>query len=155
MLKCTSNLQMCYYIMCLQYMSIWIMTCHLFGTKPLLKSPWVPGVTFMFLYQFLRRHCQLHTLVYLKTSKQLFGFLSLLAGYMALTYRLPDLDFAWFLSWPWPWIFQARYGLCYISAKNVTTTKTKSKYMDWTLGLRFDQWDWPWPWPWFWIINVK
>ena len=26
--------------------------------------------------------------------------------------------------------------------------ETKSKHIDWTPGLKCDQWDWPWPWPW-------
>ena len=26
--------------------------------------------------------------------------------------------------------------------------ETKSKHIDWTLGLKWGQWVWPWPWPW-------
>ena len=33
--------------------------------------------------------------------------------------------------------------------------KLKSKYFDWTLGLKCDQWVWHWPWPCPWIFKVK
>ena len=33
--------------------------------------------------------------------------------------------------------------------------KTKSKYIDWTLGLKCDHQIWPWLWPWPWIFKVK
>ena len=33
--------------------------------------------------------------------------------------------------------------------------KTKSKHIDWTLGLKCDHQIWPWPWPWPWTFKVK
>ena len=33
--------------------------------------------------------------------------------------------------------------------------ETKSKHIDWTLGLKCDHRVWPWPWPWPWIFKVK
>ena len=73
----------------------------------------------------------------------------------------PDLQITWldfgrFSSRPWPRFFKVNYGICYISAKNgPITTKTKSKHIDWTLGLKCDHWVWPWPWPWPRFFKVK
>ena len=33
--------------------------------------------------------------------------------------------------------------------------KTKSKHIDFTVGLKCDHRVWPWPWPWHWIFMVK
>ena len=33
--------------------------------------------------------------------------------------------------------------------------ETKSKHIDWTLGLKYDHRVWLWPWPWPWIFKVK
>ena len=33
--------------------------------------------------------------------------------------------------------------------------ETKSKHIDWTLGLKCDHWVWPWSWPWPWIFKVE
>ena len=33
--------------------------------------------------------------------------------------------------------------------------ETKSKHVDWNLGLKCDHRVWPWPWPWPWIFKVK
>ena len=33
--------------------------------------------------------------------------------------------------------------------------ETKSKHIDWTLGLKCDHRVWSWPWPWPWIFKVK
>ena len=33
--------------------------------------------------------------------------------------------------------------------------ETKSKYINWNLGLNWDHQVWPWPWPWPWICEVK
>ena len=33
--------------------------------------------------------------------------------------------------------------------------ETKSKHIDWTLGLKGDHQVWPWPWRWPWIFKVK
>ena len=33
--------------------------------------------------------------------------------------------------------------------------ETKSKHIDWTLGLKCYHQIWPWPWPWPWIFKVK
>ena len=47
----------------------------------------------------------------------------------------------WPWPWLWPWIFKVKYGIGYISAKN--------------LGFKWDHRVWPWPWPWPWIFKVK
>ena len=61
------------------------------------------------------------------------------------------------------YIFQVIYGIYYISAKNGLIA-TKSKHINWTPGLKGDQWVWLWPrdlvlwphtWPWPWIFMVK
>ena len=59
------------------------------------------------------------------------------------------------------------WNFLYLSQKS---HKTKNKHIDWTPGLKFDQWVWPWPlnfegqmwpwplihtWPWPWIFMVK
>ena len=43
----------------------------------------------------------------------------------------------------------------YLSQKWSDCHETKSKHIDWTLGLRCDHRVWPWPWPWTWIFKVK
>ena len=54
-----------------------------------------------------------------------------------------------FSLWPWPWIFKVKYGICYyLSQKWSNCHETKSKHIDWTLGLKCDHWVWPRPWPW-------
>ena len=46
-------------------------------------------------------------------------------------------------------------NLLYLSKKWSDCHKTKSKYIDWILGLKCDHQIWPWPWPWPWIFKVK
>ena len=46
------------------------------------------------------------------------------------------------------------WNLLYLSQKWSDCHKTKSKHIDWILGLKFDNWVWPWPWPWLWIFKV-
>ena len=43
----------------------------------------------------------------------------------------------------------------YLSQKWSDCHGTKSKHIDWTLGLKCDHRAWPWPWPWPWIFKVK
>ena len=45
----------------------------------------------------------------------------------------------------------------YLSQKWSDCHETKSKHIDWTLGVKCDHrvWPWPWPWPWPWIFKVK
>ena len=45
--------------------------------------------------------------------------------------------------------------MLYLSQKWSDCHETKSKHIDWTLGLKCDQRVWPWPWPWPWIFKVK
>ena len=47
----------------------------------------------------------------------------------------------------WNWL--------YLSQKWSDCHETKSKHIDWTLGLKCDHQIWPWPWPWPWIFKVK
>ena len=49
------------------------------------------------------------------------------------------------------------WNLLYLSRKWCDCHETKSKHIDWTLGLKCDHpvWHWPWPWPWPWIYKVK
>ena len=43
----------------------------------------------------------------------------------------------------------------YLSQKWSDCHETKSKHIDWTLGLKCDHRIWPWPWLWPWIVKVK
>ena len=61
----------------------------------IIKSPQYTGSDFMFLYRFVRRRRRRRRrrpqiLVHAITFEQLFGFLSFLAQFLALTCRLPD-----------------------------------------------------------------
>ena len=47
------------------------------------------------------------------------------------------------------------WTLLYLSQKWSDCHKTKSKHIDWTLGLKCDHQIWPWLWPWLWILKVK
>ena len=47
------------------------------------------------------------------------------------------------------------WNLLYISQKCSDCHETKSKHIDWTLGLKCDHRVWPLPWPWPWIFKVK
>ena len=54
------------------------------------------------------------------------------------------------------YIFQGQiWNLLYLSQKWSDCHETKSKHIDWTLGLKCDHQVWPWPWPWPWILKVK
>ena len=46
-------------------------------------------------------------------------------------------------------------NLLYFSQKWLDCHKTKSKHINWTLGLECDHRVWPWPWSWPWIFKVK
>ena len=84
------------------------------------------------------------------------------------------LDFFhfWHNCWPWPIDYLIRFrsifvvaltlnfhgqmwNLLYLSQKWSDCHETKSKHIDWTLGLRCDHRVWPWTWPWTWIFQVK
>ena len=47
------------------------------------------------------------------------------------------------------------WNLLYLSQKWSDCHETKSKHINWTLGLECDHGVWPWPWPWPWIFKVK
>ena len=47
------------------------------------------------------------------------------------------------------------YNMLYLSQKWSDCHETKSKHIDWTLGLKCDHRVWHWPWPWPWIFQVK
>ena len=47
------------------------------------------------------------------------------------------------------------WNLLYLSQKWSNCHETKSKHIDWTLGLKCDHRVWPWPWPWSWNFKVK
>ena len=47
----------------------------------------------------------------------------------------------------WNWL--------YLCQKWADCHKTKSKHIDWTLGLKCDHQIWSWLWPWPWIFKVK
>ena len=47
------------------------------------------------------------------------------------------------------------WNFLYLSQKWSDCHETKSKHIDWTLGLRCDHRVWHWPWPWPWIFKVK
>ena len=46
-------------------------------------------------------------------------------------------------------------NLLYLSQKWSDCHETKSKHIDWTLGLKCDYRVWLWSWPWPWIFKVK
>ena len=53
-------------------------------------------------------------------------------------------------------IFQGQiWNLLYLSQKWSDCHETKSKHIDWTLGLKCDHRVWPWPWPWPIFFKVK
>ena len=123
-----------------------------------IKSPQYTGGDFMFLYRFVRhcsRRCQPQTFVHEITFEQLFGFLSFRHN-----------------CWPWSMDYLIRFwsifvltltlnfqgqiwNLLYLSQKWSDCHETKSKHIDWILGLKCDHRVWPWPWPWPWIFKVK
>ena len=43
----------------------------------------------------------------------------------------------------------------YLSQKWCDCHETKSKHINWSQGLKWDQWVWPWPWSWPLIFMVK
>ena len=45
--------------------------------------------------------------------------------------------------------------MLYLSQKWSDCHETKSKHIDWTLGLKCDHWVWSWPWPWPRFFKVK
>ena len=47
------------------------------------------------------------------------------------------------------------WNLLYLSQKWSNCHETKSKHIDWTLGLKCDHRIWHWPWPWIWIFQGK
>ena len=122
----------------------------------LIKSPRYTGGDFIFLYRFVRRRRRRpQILVHAITFEQLFRFLSFFDD-----------------CWPWPTDYLIRFGsilvvtltlnfqsqiwnLLYLSKKGSDCHETKSKHIDWTLGLKCDHQIWPWPSPWPWIFKVK
>ena len=70
------------------------------------------------------------------------------------TYRLNSLSLNFLAK---PRIFKVKYGIRYISLgqKWSNCHETKSKDIDWTLGLKCDHRIWHWPWPWLWTFKVK
>ena len=53
-------------------------------------------------------------------------------------------------------IFQGQIcNLLYLSPKWSNCYESKSKHIDWTLGLKCDHQVWPWPWASPWIFKVK
>ena len=52
--------------------------------------------------------------------------------------------------------FQGKiWNLLYLSQKWCNCNETKSKHINWTLGLKCDHRVWHWPWPWLRIFKVK
>ena len=47
------------------------------------------------------------------------------------------------------------WNLLYLCQKWSNCHETKSKLINWTLGLKGDHQIWPWPWPWPWIFKIK
>ena len=47
------------------------------------------------------------------------------------------------------------WNLLCLCQKSSDCHETKSKHIDWTLGLKCDHQIWPWPWPWPWYFKVK
>ena len=63
---------------------------------------------------------------------------------LTLAMTLSDLEFS-----------RQIWNLLYLSQKWSNWQETKSKHIDWTLGLKWDHRVWPWPWPWPWVFKVK
>ena len=122
----------------------------------IIKSSQYTGGDFMFLCLFVcRSRRQLQILVHVITFEQFWGFHSFLARLLALTYKLPDwilVDFHHDLDLEF-----SRSNIEFVISllKLSDCHKTKSKHVDWTLGLKCDHQIWPWPWPWAWIFKVK
>ena len=119
-------------------------------TYHIIKSPQYTGVDFMFLYRFVRRRRRRHRrrrrpqiLVHAITFEELFGFLPF-----------------WQNCGPWPIVDLIRFwsifvmtlslnfpgqiwNLLYLSRKCADCFDSKSKYIDWTLGLKWDHRVWP------------
>ena len=122
----------------------------------LIKSPRYTGGDFIFMYRFVRRRRRrMQILVHAITFEQLFRFLSFFDD-----------------CWPWPIDYLIRFwsvlvvtltlnfqgqiwNLLYLSQKWSDCHETKSKHIDWILGLKCDHRVWPWPWPWPWRFKVK
>ena len=102
----------------------------------------------MFLYWFVQCQRRLQTLVYATTSKQLFRFLSFLAGLMDLTYILHS----WFWSISVMTLtlnFQGHiWNLLYLSQK---WSDCHEKRAD----ISIEHQVWPWLWPWLNVFKVK
>ena len=122
----------------------------------LIKSPRYTRGDFIFLYRFVRRRRRrrLKILFHAITYEQLFRFLSFFDD-----------------CWPWPIDYLIRFlailvvtltlniqdqiwNLLYLSQKWSDCHETRSKHIDWTLGLKCDHRVWPWPWPWPWRFKV-
>ena len=76
------------------------------------------------------------------------------------TYRLNSRPQMWLspltLAMTLTLIFQGQIcNLLYLSPKWSDCHETKSKHIDWTLGLKCDHQVWLWPWAWPWIFKVK
>ena len=117
-----------------------------------LSHPGMPGLT-MFLYQFVRRRRWPQILVHAITFEQLLDFfhfwhdcrpwsINCLIRFWSIFVVTLTLN------------FQGQI-LLYLSQKWSDCHETKSKHIDWTLGLECDHRVWPWPWPWPWIFKVK
>ena len=113
-------------------------------------NPPVTGGDFLFLYRFMRWHCQPQTFVHVITFLKTFSFPSISGRIDGPHLQITWLDFCWFPPWPWPSVFKVKYGICCISAKNsLDCHETKNRHINWTLGLKSEHqvWTWPWPWP--------
>ena len=118
----------------------------------LIKSPPYTGGDFMFLCRYVRcsrcRHRWPQNLVH-----------------VIILNNFLDFFHFWHDCWPWPidyliWFwsifvmtltlnFQGQIGnLLYLSQNWFGCHETKNKHIDWTPGLKHDQWVWPWLWPW-------
>ena len=76
------------------------------------------------------------------------------------TYRLNSRPQMWpsalTLAMTLTLIFQGQIcNFLYLSPKWSDCHETKSKHIDWNLGLKCDHQVWPWPWAWPWIFKVK
>ena len=89
---------------------------------------------------------RLQTFVHAITFQELFGFLSFFAQLLAVAYRLPgQILVIWFSTSSMNFQGQV-WNLQYISKKWFDCHKTKSKHINWTLGLKRAHRVWPWPW---------
>ena len=142
----------------------WLSMIELFNTLTcgdqfIIKSPRYTGGDFMFLYRFVRRRRRRHRrpqiLVHAITFEQILDFFHFWHDFRPWPVDYPIRFWSIFVV-TLTYIFQGQiWNLLYLSQKWSDCHETKSKHINWTLGLKCDHRVWPWPWHWHWNFKVK